>query len=172
VSGYHVDESELETSAVNTNTGSGRRLNDLPKKVNHKKWMGDIKDQGACGSCAAFAATTALEGTIAKKVTKDTPVHISEQHLVDCTVDTDKTRELFGELPAYANGCNGGHMTTHWQFMMDHGSMTIDDYPYNPYSSKEGECAHDVDDIYAKVASYSSNIARNDVEGMMEVVAE
>jgi len=53
--------------------------------------------------------------------------------------------------------------------MMDHGSMTIDDYPYN---AKVGECAHDVDDIYAKVASYNSNIGRDDVEGMMEVVAE
>ena len=97
MSGYHADESELETSAVNTNPGSGRRLNDLPKKVNHKKWMGDIKDQGACGSCAAFAATSTLEGVIAKKTKKPNPQHISEQHIVDCTRDTEKTRELFGE---------------------------------------------------------------------------
>jgi len=85
-------------------------------------------------------------------------------------MDTDKTRELFGELHRYNNGCNGGNMKAHWQFMMDHGSMTIDDYPYN---AQVGECAHDVDDIYAKVASYSSTgIGRDDVEGMMEVVAE
>jgi len=75
--------------------GSGRRLKDLPKEVNHKKYMTPVKDQGACGSCAAFAATATLEGTINKRagnVDKETFTHISEQHLVDCTMDTEKTR--------------------------------------------------------------------------------
>jgi len=79
------------------------------------------------------------------------PPHFSEQHLVDCTKDTEATRELFGELKYYNNGCYGGLMNYHWDFMMRHGAMEIEDYPYN---AREGKCVHDRDDIYGKVASY------------------
>ena len=50
--------------------------------------MGDVKDQGSCGSCWAFAATTALEGTIAIKQ-NTAPVRLSEQQIVDCTLTTN-----------------------------------------------------------------------------------
>jgi len=50
--------------------------------------MGPVKDQGGCGSCWAFAATSALEGTIAKKFGVE-PFRISEQQGVDCTTNTD-----------------------------------------------------------------------------------
>jgi len=97
--------------------------------------MTPVKDQGPCGSCAAFAATATLEGTINKRAgnkKQRTFTHISEQHLVDCTMDTEKTRELFGELEkGYNNGCSGGHMVKHWDFIKNHGAMTIEDYPYN-----------------------------------------
>lgn len=135
--------------------------------------MTPVKDQGACGSCAAFAATATLEGTINKRAgneDEETFTHISEQHLVDCTMDTDKTRQLFGELEGgYNYGCSGGHMAKHWDFIQEHGAMPAEDYPYN---ASEGECNHDFDNIYGKVASYESNIGRNSVEQMMEVVAE
>ena len=46
--------------------------------------MSPVKNQGGCGSCWAFASTTALEGTIA--IRKDEPaVRLSEQQSVDCT---------------------------------------------------------------------------------------
>lgn len=52
---------------------------DLPDKVNHRKWMGPVKSQGGCGSCAAFAATSVLEASIAKKMrNKDYSQRISE----------------------------------------------------------------------------------------------
>jgi len=58
--------------------------------------MGAVKNQGGCGSCAAFSATSVLEASIAKKKRDTNTKRISESHLVDCTMDTAKTRELFG----------------------------------------------------------------------------
>jgi len=49
--------------------------------------MTEVKNQGGCGSCWAFAATSALEGSMGvheKKVVE----RFSEQQSVDCTRDT------------------------------------------------------------------------------------
>jgi len=110
-----IDESEIPDNSSEA-SGSGRSITDLPKTVNHKKYMGPVKDQGMCGSCAAFAANSTLEGAMAKKAGTKPIERISEQHLVDCTMDTEKTRELFGDLYYYNSGCFGGWMYKHWEF--------------------------------------------------------
>jgi len=120
------DEGEIEEaeSAVDASAG-GRRLDNildnLPNNVNHRKWMGPVKTQSVdgvkCGSCGAMTATSVLEATIAmQKADKNYSQRISEQHLVDCTMDTEKTRELFGEQSSYGKGCSGGWMHKHWEF--------------------------------------------------------
>jgi len=77
--------------------------------------MGPVKSQGGCGSCWAFAATTAQEA--AQAIKDDTsPVRLSEQEGVDCC-----TR---------SGGCNGGWMDHYWSFSMEAGSQTNEDYPY------------------------------------------
>ena len=78
--------------------------------------MGAVKNQGGCGSCAAFSATSVLEASIAKKKRDTNTKRISESHLVDCTMDTKKTRELFGKQSSYNKGCKGGWMHKHWEF--------------------------------------------------------
>ena len=65
-----------------------------------------VKDQGACGACWAFAATSVLESAISIKKTGTgvlvPPVRLSEQQLVDCTL-------------AYKNnGCSGGLTEKAW----------------------------------------------------------
>ena len=54
-----------------------------------------VKDQGYCGSCWSFAATSALEAMEAIDKATD-PVRLSEQEGVDCTTNTSANRALFG----------------------------------------------------------------------------
>ena len=92
-------------------------------------WMYPVKNQGGCGSCWAFAANSALEGTIAKK-NGTTPVRLSEQHLVDCTLRRNSfNKNLFGEDYGLW-GCGGGWMATAWYFQYKNGIMLDSDYPY------------------------------------------
>lgn len=105
--------------------------------------MHPVKNQGSCGSCWAFAATTALEGTVAKK-TDSAPMHFSEQQLVDCTYTFNQDNfDRFGK-DYYSHGCNGGWMSWAWDFMKDQGIMLDSDYPYQSGNTQtEHACEHD-----------------------------
>ena len=78
--------------------------------------MTPVKEYGGCGGYgAAMSANSVLEASIAMKTGKE-PQRLSDQQLLDCTVDTEQTRELFGELDSYNYGCTGGLMDRHWKF--------------------------------------------------------
>jgi len=79
--------------------------------------MTAVKNQGGCGSCWAFAATSAIEGTIGvdnKQITE----RFSEQQSVDCTRNTKENEERFGKNYRMY-GCSGGWMAPSWEFMHD-----------------------------------------------------
>ena len=76
-------------------------------------FVGPVKDQGSCGSCWSFAAVTSFEGTIAKR-DNTTPVRLSEQSLVDCTLTTNSAnRDRFGKDYGMW-GCQGGLLPPAW----------------------------------------------------------
>ena len=122
--------------------------------------MVPIKDQGNCGSCWSFAALTALEGTRAKKHheatgEKITPVRLSEQQVVDCTLTTNPANEERFDKDYLAYGCMGGWMTWAWDFVKDQGVMTNEDYPYfSGTTGAEGDCKHDASKTVGKVKSW------------------
>jgi len=83
-----------------------------------------IQNQGSCGSCWAFSAVAAIEGAHWRST--GTLVKFSEQELVDCAF-----------LGGYGNlGCSGGLMDSGFQYAIDHGLDTEDQYPYTAVRGK------------------------------------
>jgi len=76
-------------------------------------------------------------------LTGTTPVRLSEQQLVDCTVGTDANYSRF-DLDYFTWGCEGGWMDYAFDFWKNYGIMTYDNYPYTSRDSGvESECSHD-----------------------------
>merc|ERR1712088_1292185 len=90
----------------------------LPTKVDWRKKgaVTEVKNQGQCGSCWAFAATGALEAAHHKKTGK--LVSLSEQQLIDCAYHEDR--------------CNiGGDYEHAYKYIKENGGIdTEESYPY------------------------------------------
>lgn len=92
------------------------RTSDLPS---HWDWRDEggvtgARHQGACGSCWAFAAAGALEGTLL--VYDGRELDLSEQHALDCNPD--------------GYGCSGGWMTSVYRLWRDTGALLESEVPY------------------------------------------
>ena len=87
---------------------------ELPASYDHVALghMTNVRNQGGCGSCWAFTANTTYEGTIGAKRGKRW-ANISEQHLVDCTSNTEANNAQFGRTYGQG-GCRGGWMSGAW----------------------------------------------------------
>jgi len=87
--------------------------------------VGNVKDQGSCGSCWAFGAVASVEFECC--MASNNKDQLSEQQVVDC----DNRN----------SGCNGGWYDTAWQYMMEEGGIeTTSDYPY---TARGGSCKAD-----------------------------
>ena len=71
------------------------------------------KNQGSCGSCAAFATAGAIETCFAKAGSKLSGLDLSEQQLVDCNYGND------------ANGCNGAGLATYAKYYSMYSSSPM-----------------------------------------------
>ncbi|KAJ3675667.1 hypothetical protein LUZ60_004709 [Juncus effusus] len=144
----------LKKGKVGKSLGSGYDApilptNDLPEDFDWRE-MGavtGVKNQGSCGSCWSFSTSGALEG--ANFLATGKLETLSEQQLVDCDHECDPS-----EADACDAGCNGGLMTTAFQYLLKSGGLEREnDYPYT--GSDGGKCKFDKSKIVASVKNFS-----------------
>jgi C1A family cysteine protease len=88
-------------------------LGDYPESWDSRdKYVAPVRNQEGCGSCWAFSAVSCLE-TAYWRLNSE-PLFFSEQQLVDCV----------------EYGCQGGHYTWAWDYIMKKGIPSRADYPY------------------------------------------
>lgn len=118
----------LETAPGQTSTAqapvTGSSPATLDWRANNGNFVTPVRDQGACGSCWAFAAAAALESRYL--ITSNRPGHdlnLSEQVLVSCSG---------------AGTCNGGYISFASDYLRDSG-LPLE--PCYPYLAANGTCA-------------------------------
>jgi hypothetical protein len=90
------------------------------------KLFNQARDQGACGSCWAYSAVTAVEAQVVKKFLIENPAYVSTQYYIDCVEQ--------------CKGCKGGFPIFVYEQVAKDGFVVWDDYA--PYLGKEsGTCA-------------------------------
>jgi len=83
-----------------------------------------VMDQGECGSCWAFAATTTVEA--AWKIKTGQLLKLSEMQLVNCETK-------------FSKGCNNGNPATAYMYLNQYPQMLAAHYPYYP---QDGPCRY------------------------------
>ena len=123
--------------------------NDLPEDFDWRDHgaVTAVKNQGSCGSCWSFSTSGALEG--ANFLSTGKLETLSEQQLVDCDHECDPD-----EADACDAGCNGGLMTTAFEYLLKSGGLEREkDYPYT--GTDRGTCKFDKSKIAASVHNFS-----------------
>jgi hypothetical protein len=129
--------------------------NDAEVDWRSKGAVNPVKDQARCGSCWAFSAIAAFEGSHA--INTGELVSMSEQQVVSC--DT------------VSYGCNGG-----WQYAaFEYFEATADeleaDYPYSSGSGVTGTCSPDAAKETYFVDTYA-NVPKNSVDQLKAAIAQ
>jgi hypothetical protein len=84
------------------------------KYVNWSSLLRPALQQGSCGGCYTFSATTAIEANY--KIAFGTDIAFSQQYIIDC----DKNQ----------NGCNGGDAQRSFTYIQNNGIPFLNNYPY------------------------------------------
>ncbi|CAJ0959561.1 unnamed protein product, partial [Mesorhabditis belari] len=101
-------------------------------------FMPAIRDQGACGSCYAFAAINAIE--VQWNSLGNPFSEFSEQFDIDCNPST------------YSKGCDGGFDWIVMNYAYQNGSVPRAAYPY---TGVEGTCKNDTERLNIVAAWYT-----------------
>merc|ERR1712179_162100 len=105
-----------------------------PDNVNNDNRVTMVKDQGSCGSCWTFGASSAIENLLCQG-TKDctTWTGLATQQMVDCASYTHNSDDpnVIDLFPYDNHGCNGGLEPNAIRYVqLAGGQNNWDDYPY------------------------------------------
>ncbi|SAL67268.1 Papain family cysteine protease [Caballeronia udeis] len=89
-----------------------------------EKVLGEVEDQGTCGSCWAFAAAGAYNAAF--KIRNGNDVEVSEQHILNCAKGNDGLM---------AGSCKGGWYNPAYQWMIRSGVASLSVVPYRGVQS-------------------------------------
>ncbi len=90
------DESQIDYNAVTAGSGDSPYVKEFSWTDCHgRNWVTPVKNQGACGSCWAFAAVGATELMVNLYYNQPLNLDLSEQQIVSC---------------ANAGSCSGGYV--------------------------------------------------------------
>jgi len=108
----------LEARAAAKNRDAPTSYN---SNIDSLSYITSVKNQGSCGSCAAFAATAMHETHLIKAGASSTNMDLSEQYLVDCA---------YSEASAF--GCDGASLQVYTNWLAQNGGLTPleTSYPY------------------------------------------
>lgn len=136
--GIKVKEEELVKPEVAEVREEKTSLEPLPETFDWRNkdgydWLTPVKDQGACGSCWAFASVAGVEAKI--KIVRNDPyfnVDLSEQDLVSCGVP----KGYYPDDPD-AGGCGGAYVSDALRYIKYTG---ITDELCFPYTASDSPC--------------------------------
>ncbi|KAG6515802.1 hypothetical protein ZIOFF_026232 [Zingiber officinale] len=150
-----------------------REGDDLPDSIDwrQKGAVAAVKNQGNCeglfgvtgmlimplmvsiGSCWAFSAIAAVEGI--NQIVTGNLISLSEQELVDCTIDN--------------HGCSGGWMNVAFQFIINNGGINSEEN--YPYTGQNGICNTTKENAHVVSIDSYQNVPSNDEKSLQKTVA-
>jgi len=115
-------------------------LDDLPASVDWRDQgvITEVRDQGQCGSCWAFASAATMSAYAKINDPKHDLVTLSTQHIVSCTPNPLKC--------GGTGGCMGSIEPLAFTYASLFGVVTEDEYPYtsgDPWSNDDQSCDFD-----------------------------
>jgi len=114
--------------------------------------VSSVKNQGHCGGCWAFSAVGAVESAWAIK--KNTLYNLSEQELIDCSIQN--------------NGCDGGSMDLAFQYIINNSLCTNISYPY---TARDDVCQKDDCKSLIRISNYS-DVTQNNEKALMRAISQ
>ena len=115
-----------------------------------------IKNQGNCGSCAAFTAAAIAETCMLMENVPMDRLDLSEQDLVDCAYDggqlvshflltiriifTVPTHLNFFSFHSYAAACNGATLSVYPDYIVNSNDGTLAHENAYPYQARRSNC--------------------------------
>jgi len=126
--------------AENIDSNIQRKLDNIRDVPDEFNWVEQgkvsaVKDQGVCGSCAAFSAIGAVESCFIIANDANETVDLSEQHVLDCAYGYNYTYE---DVQFTNFGCAGGMPFIYIDWLIN-GNQVLNEESYPYVSGRDGE---------------------------------